>query len=272
MANSTSTRQSTCNPANCAPTGFIFADFMVGLPSQAYRVLSEGDAMMRSTFYAGYVQDDWKVSRRLTLNLGLRYENTRPWADKYDGMINVQVTNMGAGPAGAYLIPNAPPPIYHQAGKRRLLLRLSSSDTRKGRCTQVGNQYMGRGLVNPSDRNWGPRIGLAYNPAEHWSIRAGFGMFYVQDIRNIVFDMARNLGGKDGYVIGANQRTTYLSVSVDHGDGKSPVPGLERGMRRRAADPGHRAKQPHAVCAAVPVECAARVDAQPGAGGRVPGK
>jgi hypothetical protein len=216
--------QSTCNPANCPPTGFIFADFMVGLPSQAYRVLSEGDAMMRSSFYAAYVQDDWKISRRLTLNLGVRYENTRPWQDKYNAMMNVQVTNMGAGPAGAYLIPNSPPPIYTRPGSGDFYTGFKFRYA-QGQLLQVGNQYMGQGLVNPSNRNWGPRIGLAYNPAEHWSIRAGFGMFYVQDIGNIVFDMARNMGGKDGYVIGGSQRTTYLSSPWATETGSPLCPG-----------------------------------------------
>lgn len=202
--------QSTCNPASCASSGFVFADFMVGVPSQAYRVLSEGDAMMRSTYYAGYVQDDWKVNRKLTLNLGLRYENQRPWVDKYNAMINAQITSIGVGPAGAYLVPNAPTPIYTRPGSGNFYDSFKFRYA-QGQLTQVGNQYMGQGLVNPSDRNWGPRIGLAYNPANGWSIRAGFGIFYVEDIGNIVFDMARNMGGKDGYVIPSNQRTTYLS-------------------------------------------------------------
>jgi hypothetical protein len=85
---------------------------------------------------------------------------------------------------------------------------------------------MGRGLVNPSDRNWGPRVGLAYNPAQHWSIRAGVGMFYVQDITNIVFDMARNLAAKDGYVIPVNARTTYLSSPWATESGSPNCPGF----------------------------------------------
>jgi hypothetical protein len=216
--------QSTCNPANCASSGFVFADFMVGLPSQAYRVLSEGDAMMRTTYYAGFVQDDWKVSRKLTLNLGLRYENQRPWTDKYDAVINAQVTSLGVGPAGAYLIPNTPPPIYTRPGTGSFYNSVKFQYA-QGQMTQVGDQYMGRGLINPSDRNWGPRLGLAYNPADHWSIRAGFGIFYVQDISNIVFDMARNLGGKDGYVIPSTQRTTYLSAPWITETGSPLCPG-----------------------------------------------
>jgi len=203
--------QSTCNPANCPSSGFVFADFMVGLPSQAYRVLSEGDAMMRSSYYAGYFQDDWKVTRKLTFNLGLRYENIRPWQDKYNAMINMQVFSLGVGPAGAYILPNTATPIITRPGNQDFYQGFKFRYA-QGQLVQSGDQYMGKGLVNPNNRNWGPRVGLAYNPAEHWSVRAGFAIFYVQDIGNIVFDMARNLGGKDGYVIGANQRTTYLSA------------------------------------------------------------
>jgi hypothetical protein len=216
--------QSTCNPANCAPSGFIFADFMVGLPYQAYRALGEANAMMRTTFFAGYVQDDWKVSRKLTLNLGLRYENERPWVDKYNDMMNIQVFDTGVGPAGAYLIPGAAAPVFTKPGSGSFYPN-STWQFGQGQATQVSN-VMGRGMVNPSDRNWGPRVGLAYNPAQHWSVRAGAGMFYVQDITNIVFDMARNLAAKDGYVIPVNNRTTYLSSPWATESGSPNCPGF----------------------------------------------
>src|SRR5205085_9065463 len=61
---------STCNPASCtAATGYAFADALLGLPSQAYRAPRLANGMMRSTFAAGYIQDDWRITRRLTLNL-----------------------------------------------------------------------------------------------------------------------------------------------------------------------------------------------------------
>ncbi len=215
--------QSTCNPAACSSSGFVFADFMVGLPDQAYRALGEANAMMRTTFFAGFIQDDWKVSRKLTLNLGLRYENQRPWRDKYDDIMNIQAFTTGVGPAGAYLVPNAQAPIFTRPGTGNFYP--GTFEFAQGQLTQIGNQYMGPALVNPSDRNWGPRIGLAYSPAEHWSVRAGLGIFYVQDITNIVFDMARNLAAKDGYVIPVNQRTTYLSSPWATESGSPNCPG-----------------------------------------------
>lgn len=216
--------QSTCNPASCSSSGFVFADFMVGLPDQAYRALGEADAMMRTTFFAGYAQDDWKVSRRLTLNLGLRYENERPWVDKYNNIMNIQVFTTGVGPAGANLIPGAPAPVFTRPGSGSFYPN-NTWEFGQGQATQVSN-VMGRGLVNPSDRNWGPRVGLAWAPAEHWSVRTGFGIFYVQDISNIVFDMARNLAAKDGYVIPSTARTTYLSSPWATESGSPNCPGF----------------------------------------------
>ena len=208
---------STCNPASCTgATGYAFADALLGLPSQAYRAPRLANGMMRSTFAAGYIQDDWRITRKLTLNLGLRYENTRPWVDKYNAMINPQIWSWGVGfvpgnKFGAYLLPD-------NAAITPIMTRPGDQPFYTGFGFQFGNQpvqngdQMGPGLVNPSNKNWGPRFGLAYSPAEHWSIRAGFGIFYVQDIGNAVFDLARNAGGKDGNIIANNARTTLLSA------------------------------------------------------------
>ena len=103
---------------------------------------------------------------------------------------------------------------------------------------QNGDQ-MGPGLVNPSNKNCGPRIGLAYSPGPHWSIRAGFGIFYVQDIGETEFRHGAQAGGKDGNVIANNTRTTTLACSVGHRSGQSGVPGLYRAVPGSAAASGY---------------------------------
>jgi hypothetical protein len=201
---------STALPGSYSTTGFAFADYMLGLPSQALRAVALGNAMLRRNVYTGYVQDDWKITPKLTVNLGVRYENSRPWHDKYRGMINVQVSTLGVTADGKQLVPGAASPIITRPGNGNFYdginLRYASNMP-----VQAGDQYMGTGLVNPNNHDFGPRIGLAYNPANHWSIRTGFGIFYVQDIGNAVFDMARNLGGRDGNVVPQDQRTTTLN-------------------------------------------------------------
>ncbi len=202
--------QSTFNPANRGATGFTFADFMLGFTSQAGRVVAMANALLRSSSYYVYVQDDWKVTPQLTLNIGLRYENVRPWYDKYRGMINPQVFDMGVLPGGAGFLPNTRVPILTRPGNGDFYegLNFHFSD---GQLTQAGDQYMGRALVDPDNNNFAPRFGLSYSPTSRWTIRAGGGVFFVQDIGNPIFDTSRNLAGRDLFFPNIETRTASLS-------------------------------------------------------------
>ena len=53
------------------------------------------NGLLRATSFALYLEDTWKITPRLTLNIGLRYENTPPYHDKYRGIINVQFFDPG---------------------------------------------------------------------------------------------------------------------------------------------------------------------------------
>lgn len=226
--------QSTNNPANPGATGFIFADYMLGYPSQAYRVAQLANAQLRRTTYAAYVQDDWKITPRITMNLGLRYENSRPWHDKYTQLINAQVFTSGVSTAPT-TAPFTTPVSTLTAGRQTpILTRPGSGSFYQGMAfqyannqpIQVGDQYLGRALVNPNNKNFGPRIGINYSPSDKWSFRSGFGIFYAQDIGNAVFDMSRNLGGKDGSVIAATARTTDLSSPWSYEKASPLCPGF----------------------------------------------
>ncbi len=64
------------------------ADFFLGLPTELGRGVNTGTWGHRDTVYSLYVQDDWRVMKNLTLNLGLRYENTTPWVEVADRQVN----------------------------------------------------------------------------------------------------------------------------------------------------------------------------------------
>lgn len=129
------------------PTGasannlYNLADFMFGARSQ-YELATLTVAEMRQRFHFAYVQDDVKVNRKLTLNLGLRYEFGTPYYEKNNRLSN-----------------------YDPATNSILLAK-------------DGSLY-DRALVDPDYNNFGPRLGFAYNILDKTVIRGGYGLGYV---------------------------------------------------------------------------------------------
>jgi len=75
-------------PAASLTVGFPEADFVLGLPEAVQRGVDTGTWGQRSNVFAGYVQDDWRATDTLTLNLGLRYETHTPWIEVHDRQAN----------------------------------------------------------------------------------------------------------------------------------------------------------------------------------------
>lgn len=136
--------------AAAAGTGVGFASFMLGIGAGSY---SRAASMaMQVKYFGGYLQDDWKLTNKLTLNLGLRYEYESPRTERYD-----QLTNFDAA---------ATPPLT-AAG-----LNL------KGALSFVGVNGNSREQWNPDRNNFAPRIGFAWNVAPKTVVRGGGGLFY----------------------------------------------------------------------------------------------
>jgi hypothetical protein len=153
-------------------TGHAVADMLLGATFQADRNLGEPFHNAK-TFSSGYYfQDDWKITPKLTLNLGLRYELNLPPIENTDKIASFDpATNTikVAGGREAFLSNGA------------LLLR--------------DRPDVGRRLWETDKNNFAPRVGLAYRPFDDTKtvIRAGFGSFYnYQIVGNGITPLSRN--------------------------------------------------------------------------------
>lgn len=197
------------DPANRSNTGHSWADFMLGESSESARVFGLANALLRGSAYYGYIQDDWKVTPKLSLSLGLRYENTRPWHDKYRGIMNLQFFDNGID--DQYTLESGTvTPILTRPGSGDFYEGLNFR-FHDGIPIQAGDQFLGRSLVASDNNDFAPRIGISYSPSDKWTFRTGVGVFYVKDTANPVFDMARNQAGRG--VIIANKEKPNSNLS-----------------------------------------------------------
>lgn len=123
-------------------TGNAFADFLLGLPSQTTHDPTDSFRYHSLNSYNWFVQDDYTVSTRLTLNLGLRYEYNTPDVEKQNRMAQINV----------------------QTFQYELAAQNGAS----------------RSLYNPDKNNFGPRVGFAFRPEGNGKsvFRGGYGVFY----------------------------------------------------------------------------------------------
>ena len=139
------------------------AEVLLGIPGNFSRNETGQRFYLRNQYEGAFFQDSWRATSNLTVNVGLRRDDPRPWNEKYD---NIQTIV----PAQSVLYPNAPPGLL-----------------------VAGDPGIPKGLSPTQDHNFAPRIGLAYSPnaqnrflkfllgdAGKSSIRASFGMFYTE--------------------------------------------------------------------------------------------
>ena len=149
----------TDNPAAPFTGGSGFASFMAGL-SDGGAINNLHNVDYHRPVYSFYGQDDWKVTPRLTLNLGLRYELFTTVKEAHDQQGTFDLNN-----------PSTPTIIVPKGQTMQLTpalqqIPLSMSPTGS------------RGLVPVDTNNFAPRIGLAYKLSERTVLRSGYGIFY----------------------------------------------------------------------------------------------
>ncbi len=120
-------------------------------------------------YYGTYFQDDWKVTPKLTVNMGLRWDFFGLVFEHHGNQANFVPSGPPTG-GPMYLIPNGP----NSGNLSPSFLSLLGTD---GIALQVGNKY-GKGLGRSQKDNFAPRVGFAYQVTPKLVARGGFGLFY----------------------------------------------------------------------------------------------
>jgi len=169
---------------NGSRTGVGFGDFLLGLPSSYTEDQTDVRVNVAYKTFEWYAQDNWKITPRLTLNLGVRWSFYGNPTDDNDILVSFL------------------PSRYSIADAVRLNPNGSLATDATGKV--IGDRY--NGLIFPtgvlaghdspwgrkvqSDRYnaWGPRIGIAWDPSGRglWSFRAGYGIYYDRTLVGII--------------------------------------------------------------------------------------
>jgi hypothetical protein len=186
---------------NGSATGNSLADFLLGAPTEFFQSPSAPSNIRSKSFY-GFFQDEWRISKRLSLNLGIRYEYSSPKYDTQGRSFSVipglQSTRFENAPTGLVFPGDAGAPS---------------------------------GVNFPDKNDWAPRVGFAWDPQGNGktSIRGGFGVFYdvLKGEDNLQFNGQPPFFGDVGLFFSPNtagQATNYPFFTDPFSNASPPTP------------------------------------------------
>src|SRR3569833_132523 len=187
--------------------GNALADFLLGNLYQSTVAVAVANADYKRNVEAAYVDDVYKISPKLTIDAGLRYELTPPWNDTSGHNFTVGIPVLPGHYAICTTYTQDKWPYYVRQGNCTpdhvydgLAIRWTASTLGLGSQPVCSNGSLPNGpLMDTQYKNFAPRLGISYSPNPTLVIRTGYGIFYSQDIGNAYFDMARNIAGRVTY-------------------------------------------------------------------------
>ncbi|MGQ9633511.1 MAG: TonB-dependent receptor domain-containing protein [Bryobacteraceae bacterium] len=147
-------------------TGFDLADFLLGKPTTATVRYGNPSLYFRGSLIDVYVHDDWRITSRLSVVLGFRWDYQSPVIEIYDRIVNLDIAPLFT--AVAQVLPGQTGPL-------------------------TGRSYS-RALINSDANNLSPRLGIAWRPsAKHSTVlRAGYGVYFNSSVySNVASQMSQ---------------------------------------------------------------------------------
>ena len=179
------------NPDAADGSGAAIASSLLGLPTSG--TMAKRTSLALQTHYAGvFLQDDWKINKKLMVNLGLRWELETPFTDRYDKL--------------AY--------GFDETGD--VGVSVPGLSTLRGGMTFVNTNGLSRRQGKTDWNNFGPRFGFAYAINDKTVLRGGYGIFYESYA-------VSGIAGNPGTVASFNATTNYASSTNSD---RTVLPGI----------------------------------------------
>jgi hypothetical protein len=182
---------------NGSLSGFDFADFLLDTPYQSTIAYGNADKYFRNNWGDVYVDDDWRLSPRLTLRLGLRFDYQAPVYELYGRLANVDVSQN-------FL--TATPVCASNTGL------LASTG-----CQLASAVGLGAPLVHNDPVEWEPRVGFAWRPFAKAStvVRGGIGIYYNTSVyQGIASSMAQQYPFSHSYAFSDITSPSLLNMET----------------------------------------------------------
>ncbi|HYP05175.1 MAG TPA: TonB-dependent receptor [Bryobacteraceae bacterium] len=182
-------------------TGNAFASFLLGAVDTGRLNILAVVPGNRYRYFSWFVQDDWKVSTRLTLNLGLRHEIFFPRTERFNNLsgFDPDLPNPGAG------------------GRLGAIAFLGEGEGRNGRTSFADTDY----------KSFGPRVGFAYSLTDKTVFRGGYGISYAAG------NATAGLRASQRFGFGFNAQPTFQTTDV----GNTPAFYWDGGFPQNFARP-----------------------------------
>ena len=209
----------TKNPANNTG-GYAFAEFLLGMPFRTSVALAVAEGKFERNLFHAFVDDNWKVTNKLTLLAGLRYELTPPFTNTLGNYFTVHLPTIDF----SLNQPKSQWPTLARQGDNctdpyaGLSLRWTVTPVACAKDLGLNNN-----LRETKFKNFAPRLGATYALGPRTVVRTGVGLYYMEDIGNAeYFDMARITAARVDTQASATNLVTWANAAP--GGGTAAVP------------------------------------------------